>query len=462
MTVAVMMNSESLQTQEIIIVQVVSKTQTIRIFNFHRGFKKPGQMQYSRDQTLDFVREVFSSYQFQSKNDQDKAATIEKIVNHPLLISNRVTKNDVLRLHQDQINHTTGAFNQLMKDPFVLTLMKSRPQDALSLCQVNPKAARVCRDPNTFKILLRAHYPSAFETDDPKNQYAALANGLQTTYILKRDPSNEDQDTFYEVFLPKVTQIGPTQKPWLIPGWKRNPWLYSYAFWARMIGPGYIPEPYANFARRTASGLYESRTIPPDSLTTQTLSEKLAGAIHTWYTKNPQGPIEEAFGLVLSMPEVEKLIEAGKITESEIEEGLPDEYRRGEEGDVVFRIKGNRLPSGTKAWLLIWLSHTAMLEDTAQVYRTREELAVNFSNQNFDRLLDILIENFAEQANLSRVDGDFEMIHTSAAFNEYLKAHGIVSPFTRETLANEALRSDRFYLYRDSERDRWLFREVTF
>lgn len=58
------------------------------------------------------------------------------------------------------------------------------PRDVLKTCQMNVQYQQTCRDPTIFNTLLLKHYPQAFATDNPKRQYIALTQGVQTIYSL--------------------------------------------------------------------------------------------------------------------------------------------------------------------------------------------------------------------------------------------------------------------------------------
>lgn len=419
-------------------------------------------MSESRDEVLEFVRDALSSYQFQSKTEAEKLEAVERILAHPLLIDNNVGREDVMLIYQEQINRSTIALASFGRDPLMLVLLASKPKDTLSLCETSPAFARLCADPNTFRVLLARHYPSAFETANPRNQYTALANGFETIYLLERDDSlDEGDDGFWETFKPPV-QLAPTQKPWLLPGWKYKPDLSSPHFWLRMMGPGYIPAVYSNFIGKFMMPGYKLSLSLETTPQNFFLPLRIVDSVKK-RKFNSGDDVHEVLGLQLSIDEIEKLFEAGKLTDSELVDGKPEGLRSNHDKNVVFVVKGNPIPRGTWAWLLIWQSNTALMDDEVTVYKTKEELVADFVKDNFENLLDILIDEFKDTSE-EYPDLPNEVIAGSKAFNDYLVQQGHLAPFTRDNMTAYCMASDHFFLHPDPnfERNRWLFRHVQF
>jgi hypothetical protein len=80
-------------------------------------------------------------------------------------------------LHERQYPNLT--FATLGKDPLFVILQHSDPKAVINACMVDAKFARLCRDPLTFRNLMRLHYPNYPVNHDARQQYTdmALKNG---------------------------------------------------------------------------------------------------------------------------------------------------------------------------------------------------------------------------------------------------------------------------------------------
>lgn len=76
------------------------------------------------------------------------------------------------------INLSTETLGKLNRDVLEKLLTIAYPRDVAKLCQTNTKFRHVCNDPNVFRRLINKHYPYAEYTDDPRNQFYALIDGL--------------------------------------------------------------------------------------------------------------------------------------------------------------------------------------------------------------------------------------------------------------------------------------------
>lgn len=60
----------------------------------------------------------------------------------------------------------------------------SDPKSVLAACQTNAKYRNVCKRPDTFFKLMKAHYPQFDLTSNPRRQYTMIASGIGTDYTV--------------------------------------------------------------------------------------------------------------------------------------------------------------------------------------------------------------------------------------------------------------------------------------
>ena len=147
---------------------------------------------------LSMIREVFASHKFQSKSEPEKQAAIERLLGHPILTSNGVSRDDISRLLGEHQQYSSDTLRNLSRDPLYLILERSRPIDVLKLCQTTPAFAKLCRDQDTFKRLMVAHFPEQALAEDFKIQYQGAATG---------------NGQLYEVYIPYGYKTDPKRYP---------------------------------------------------------------------------------------------------------------------------------------------------------------------------------------------------------------------------------------------------------
>lgn len=77
---------------------------------------------------------------------------------------------------------TDSNIHILNRDTLFKILANLDSKSVLNTCQINKQFARLCSDPNTFKRLMKLHYPQIPINKDPKKQYIEIAKGVITTY----------------------------------------------------------------------------------------------------------------------------------------------------------------------------------------------------------------------------------------------------------------------------------------
>ena len=80
---------------------------------------------------------------------------------------------------EDFIN---AVIQNVSQDELFLILSKTDPKSVLSLCQTSQRFAALCRNEKLWKRLLKVHFPQFPETNTPRQQFQALANGIVTSY----------------------------------------------------------------------------------------------------------------------------------------------------------------------------------------------------------------------------------------------------------------------------------------
>lgn len=381
------------------------------------------------------VRQVFQSPMFNRFSQADKQRYFELMLIQPQILKANLTRDDLLKAYRE-IEANTAAINRITADPLFLILIKLEPKEVLKTCGLTGQFARLCQNPNLFAALMRLHYPNSFETTNPKEQYKAITAGFKTTYRVTRDESVVDKDggEYWTTFKNPV-QYGKTQLPHRIPGFKLK--VYSIEDLRRLVGPGYIPTALRQLLDKEDSNLYS-------------------------YVMNQGRDFE------VTPEEVEKLYAAGKISDYQLQEGRAENYLADHDTEVVFSVKGYPIPAGTKAWLLILESHAAGIEDTVQVFKTKEALAKSFIENEYPDLKRTLIDIFAddnEQLNLNvdpTPDEIERVLLPSSQWKAYIEDAQLPYPFTTDKVYAYLMDNDHIQAHPNSERDSWLLREVTF
>lgn len=386
------------------------------------------------------IREVLRSKMFDEFSPENKQRYVNLILEQPQVLQAGITSDDVVKAYLE-IKANTEAIKLITADPLFLIMSRLDPKSVLRTCETTDQFARLCRNPNLFSALMRVHYPDSFATSNPKEQYMAITMGLETTYRLKRDQLiSIGDDQYWTTFERTPVQYEKTQIPWHVPGFQIEMSLYVVK---TLLGPGYVPPIMMPLLNLTKDQQVEFLNL-----------------------RGSKG------NLPLSEDELDKLYEAGKLPEWLIEQSLPEDYQQNHDTEVVFRIKGYPIPHGTTAWLLILQSHSAGIEDKVEVFKTKEDLATYFIEHEYPDFLAVVIEeyldSFYEEGNFDAgyVDVTPEgtaNIMSTKRWEDWIKSSTLLPyPFTPGSVYEHILESDELKIREHSERNWWLFREVTF
>lgn len=394
------------------------------------------------------VREVFRSKMFSDFSPEDKQRYVNLMVQQPMLTQAGINREDLLKAW-NEIEANTRAINSITADPLFLIMSRLDPKSVLRTCETTNQFARLCRNPNLFSALMRIHYPNSFETANPREQYKAITMDLETTYRMRRKHVDSPGDMIgdYWTTFENPIQYGKTQYPWNIPRFKFK--HLSFNDYDILLGPGYVPL-RLEYIRNEVNRARGSPTPYPQLQSSVT---KL---------------------LNLSRDELGKLHEAGKLTASMIEDDKPEDYRQDHDVEVVFSIKGYPIPHGSTARLLILQSHSADIEDKVELFKSKEALAESFIRKEYPELLRVLLEEFNdnldEDSELARrldyegttAELNIAMILSSPEWKADILQRGLPYPFTPENVYRYIMENDQLQAHPLSERNSWLFREVTF
>lgn len=357
------------------------------------------------------------------------------MLQQPSLIQVGITLEDIVKAYKEIVANTE-AINRITADPLFLIMSKLDPKSVLKTCESTKQFARLCRNPKLFSALMRVHYPNYFETDNPREQYIAITNGLETTYRMKRKISAADFDEkSYWTEFENPVQYGKTQAPWNIPGFKLKG-LSTIEF-EKLMGPGYVPG---------------------------SLLTNIHNQLHTIIGNARRAETQT------TPEEIQKLYEAGKVTDEMLQYGKPEEYFQDHDTEVVFAVKGYPIPRGIRAWLLILQSHAAGVEDKVEVFKSKSALAQHFIEHEYPALLQVFIDEFLDNVppeefeDLEALDDARRKaaIFASPAWKFDLESRALPYPFTKENVYEYIMENDRLEASPNSERNSWLFREVTF
>jgi len=116
---------------------------------------------------------------------------------------------DVYEAEQEFAN---AAFDILGKDALIEILKQMDPIAVLSLCQSNQNFARICREQQTFKTLMRVHYPGFPINQDAKAQYGAITAGEGVTYSIPILGGRDDEEAQDEISRPMIGDFRRTQR----------------------------------------------------------------------------------------------------------------------------------------------------------------------------------------------------------------------------------------------------------
>lgn len=100
----------------------------------------------TKAEVLEQARQVFASYDSQSRDDAGKLLSYNHVVQHPSLVAARITKPDIDELYANQMLGTSNVLNSFGRDPIFVIMSKCRPIDVIALCQINRSFFRVTSD----------------------------------------------------------------------------------------------------------------------------------------------------------------------------------------------------------------------------------------------------------------------------------------------------------------------------
>ncbi len=164
-----------------------------------------------REQRIAQARIILNHSQFLNKTQKEKEQIVKDLMTKGLSIDDlRLLATERKLQSLDTRAPDTVSFDILDKGVLTQILLGLSPKDVLSTCKINRQYRHVCSDSKVFEQLLSAHYPSAVSTNNPRQQYIALTEGVETYYRL--------QD-FQLLDGKSITQIGPSRRPEMVSGW---------------------------------------------------------------------------------------------------------------------------------------------------------------------------------------------------------------------------------------------------
>lgn len=121
------------------------------------------------------------------------------------------------------------TLEMLTFDSLFLILQKLSPKAILDLCLSSGNfQMKYCENRDFWKRLISYFYPQAFYTDNPKNQYRALAEGVMTPYYIVDD--RFEFDTAYLDIDPEKEQDTVIEIPGLPLDDGTVIWVFHYYF----------------------------------------------------------------------------------------------------------------------------------------------------------------------------------------------------------------------------------------
>lgn len=320
------------------------------------------------------------------------------------------------------------------------------------------------------------HFPQAFETKDPKCQYIALATLRETPYIFREQYIDDPREIEYM----GLRKLGRTAQPWTRATWKYNSYLVNAAFWRKLLSPGYVPEHFKLFVQTFAENLFKDTEIDPSfPMDTEKFIQILVSNFNELRLRSlvPMGSNPPDTGLDLTSKDIEQLIHEGKISGEEVYQhfDLYNEFSNEIEipidlFSIPFTIVGNPIPQGTETWTLI--AHDTQYLPV-NIFKTRQELALYFVENNYDGIFDILRVSFIEThsddeqgyEDLEKLYNTFsnEQLGSLEIFNNHLQENvpGMPTPLTKINLYKHFMENSYFEI-NDDEYRLWLIRQIQF
>ncbi len=411
-----------------------------------------------REKLIRKARIILNHSAFTSKTPSERKA-VER-----MLVENGLHPDDLLMLQTELLpapnvglaNQTNMTFGILDKHVLTQILLRLEPYDVLSTCQTDTRYAKVCSDRQVFRTLLETHYPDAFLTNNPHQQYAAITEGVETTYVL--DPNTNGARGTH------ARKLALPQKPELIPGW-------SFTSVNRNSILGFINNPIF-LARLSTENLKYMRENVIHKITRLTdkvlkrlddvqyrqqmyldfIEEQFKKFIIDYRKLGIDRIVDDVkFQQVLkeymtdSMDDIQSLTEdLENSIRKLLEKGRPLMYQV----PGSFIIKGNSIPEGTPAWAIIYRNVTA--------FKSREGLAFYIIKNEYTGIIRHYYRAFRKftDENHFQDEGIFNLSIQdqikSAAFNAWFQENNIVDPdlkdLTKESVYNYIMTHDHFLI----------------
>lgn len=415
---------------------------------------------------------------------EERLSKARAIINHPKFLSlshaerTRLTDEMLRRgLSQRDLSHLIAeqkTFGILDKGVLFKILSELRPVDVISSCKLNRQFASLCGDALTFVNLMKLHYPKSFLTNNPRQQYIAITEGIETPYTLRTTTS-------YSNIFKKHVERGVTRKPESTPGWTLDN-LDIYNFFSLFSEDYFLEgikrkEEILKFLEaRVREGKFDDKVYQE----LLNLLQLIPAGKHSWDPKdikhrNAQSRLSSALDepmklfINLDRKNVDRVMPRWLVRLAR-----PSKYHHlVDDHEIRFDVKGNPVPSGTTAWLRINEDpdYDADLSAVERIYRTKRELVDEFVKEKY-------IESAADIIRVAKANNDprskailkdiFEGgLTNEEKFNLVLQNEELLNfsrvtiiPFTRENF-RQHLEDNNAYMPYENE-IHYRFREVIF
>lgn len=430
------------------------------------------------------ARTILNHPGFQRKPEEQKQRAIEVMVRKGLRL-------DDLQMLKDELDR---RFNILDANVLIMILLRSKPKAVLSACRINKQYANVCRKTAVFETLMRAHYPDSILTDNPKQQYVSITEGVETTYLISELKYEERglEGRRVEDRVPHTvtlaTKVGKSQRPESTADWSLSKIPYGnllfflgnplYLAWVSRDKETYRKILKAkDMIRDYNLRLYKGKPTKTEQLQYSGLitflDEQFQIFMKDYRERGLEGLeyvrdflkkhyVDLAFEYYDEM--IRNILQKGKLNALN-----PLDLRMPER--LLF-LKGNTLPSGTLLWVII--KHHKIYQEPIKM-GSREEIASYFAfdgkntdtdSYYYEDVRYSLIDQFEtyinnEPPDPEQVFGSPEEIIQTSVFNDYLmEALPELVPFSRQKLYEHVMTHNSLAIF-DSNID-FLFIPVLF
>ena len=384
------------------------------------------------------AREVFRSKMFSSFPLEDKEKYVELMLQQLSLVQAGINRDDLLKAYWE-IEANTAAINRITADPLFLVMARLDPKSVLRTCETTQQFRRLCQNPALFLALMRSHYPDYYETSNPKEQYIAITTGLRTYYQIPIENEFNDDGIVAPIIFGHPIQLGKTQLPHHVPGFRLN--LEDPSVTTILLGPGYIPPVLKHLVGLSGADRLKA---------------------------NFQNTLAE---IEFTPEEIEQLYRAGKLTEHMVVASMPADYKDIHSDYIVFNIKGHSIPVKTSTWLYI---PNQMYNDDNEIIllKRKEVLARYFIAAVYQRFGQAIINDFFQEHpddDEDRIDWNLDIDEIIKQMNAstpqwklYLERLGLPHPLNRTSLYQYILVNDELRLDLDAIWASWSFPRITF